>query len=285
MSFMDTRHMKRLPNEGFTLVELLVVIAIILFLTGLLMPTLQRVRETGKNIKCMNNLRQIAMTTFVYASDYNGFAPGDTYAVNAYDSFFTPWSRNPSDGKLYKSWYPKNKWFAEYFSANKLGEMNPAAYCPKGGRLGEQGPSVSAGGGVSYSNISYGMNPDLFENWWLDNQNPDRCSVPLLQIKEPAGVSMWVDSNRNKTYARGNCISGRHFSNSRKVAIEPGPVIGKHTVYQYNGKMNVIFVDGHLVSLKVPDEVPMWSCRFWDHSRAPKCKPGNCGFCDKDVRH
>lgn len=268
------RSFKRIGNLGFTLVELLVVIAIILMLVALLMPVLSRVRETAKNVKCMSNLRQIGMTTFLYAADNRGFVPWDEKTVG-YDSMFTTWSRNPDDGKLYKSWYPKNKWFAEYFPGNKHGTTNPIGYCPKGGRLGECGPNGPDG----TRNVSYGLNPDLGEDWWI-LQHEDRGAVPLNQIKNAGKVSMWMDANAQKVYGKGTTVSGRHFSKSRIPAVEPGPTIGKYSVYQYQGRMNIIFVDGHLFSTDMTCERANWSCQFWDHTRGP-CKPGNCDFCDK----
>jgi len=91
-------------RRGFTLIELLVVIAIIAVLMAILMPALRRVKDQGRMVSCLANLRQwnIQAAMFTEANDGRFWKSDDNSMCFWFPRYM---ENNLKDWKTNKTWF------------------------------------------------------------------------------------------------------------------------------------------------------------------------------------
>lgn len=114
-------------RRGFTLVELLVVVAVIALLMGLLLPALSKARESGRELKCAANIRNVGQGVTIYTSSSEFFPVSYVYpssntgmAWKVSDQQFD--NPNPTTGYLH--------WSSALLEQDNGAVANEAFECP-----------------------------------------------------------------------------------------------------------------------------------------------------------
>lgn len=120
---------------AFTLVELLVVISIIALLMAVLVPSLQKARHQARRVICGNNLHQISLAWFMYATNNKEKFP-EAYTVDTNGQAYLPTLGN---WKLLM----ENMWLLFDSGAYGMGQGGTAFYCPNYANIWKTDPKES----------------------------------------------------------------------------------------------------------------------------------------------
>ena len=232
--------MIKTQKRHFTLIELLVVIAIIATLAGMLLPALNRARETGKSISCVNNEKQIGLAIINYGNDYNEWVP----ALIGFDWTTEGWywyRMLQAKGYFGKS-VPENTY------ENKEG--NPIFVCPS-----DNEKRLDMYDGAKQS-TSYGINMAVaaHDSWgWADEAGHNYQHMTFIQIqksrKKSSRTVLVADSNTDPS-SNESATQICPFSNSSNTAFSfPAQY---YIRARHNRGANFLYADGHVEGLKAP---------------------------------
>ncbi|MDD3155357.1 MAG: prepilin-type N-terminal cleavage/methylation domain-containing protein [Victivallaceae bacterium] len=224
----------------FTLIELLVVIAIIGILASMLLPALNRAKQSARKISCVSTLSQIGKACAMYTSDYNEWLPpyydGKDYNTS-FSTFFASGKLGESDGYPILQPYLNFRERAMcYLDSN--GKIQPLS-CPAYQKI------------MTGNTYTYGLNSQFayyaglaIKNW--QTLKLSRLEQPVRSMyfgdsaKENATQGYWLAYNSTESQSR---IGFTSHSNSANLLFLDWHVenIGFHHKY-VNG---TIAVDGN----------------------------------------
>ena len=235
--------------RGFTLIELLTVIAIIGILAAILIPVVGRVRESARTATCASNLRQIGMSSQLWATDNKGRLPGTGTLVA------TGNSANWQDVLNYAVFPAYQSNTVAVLQRSGDTPRDGLMYCPSIRRWSST-PAQQSGTRAYIMNAHTNAPAGALDSGAFGPFSVYRHGALITSFRNPARTFYVFDSElasdvlRVNTAANVPAPSGAiAFDNAEGDAakdMSPASANGRVYSFRHGGSMNMLFLDGHV---------------------------------------
>lgn len=217
-------HLKN--RRGFSLTELLVVLSVISVLASLLLPLLGQARQKARQIKCLGQLRQMGMATFMYWEDNSDqLFPYRTSTAEPGNLYWFGWLGRGDEGT--RDYISEAGYLFPYINKGSI------SLCPSFPRQSDVVKWKAKG-----ATFGYGYN--LFMG-----QAASERSATSSEITLPSTCALFVDAAQVNTF--------QHPASPSNPLLEEFYYFNhleKTTHFRHELNANTVFVDGHAAALK-----------------------------------